>query len=138
MVQTLLLFSQSRFYSMFPLSCVRNLTICFINWEHAVTTQRALIFFLSVFLLFPTLSRHDVCLYFIKNFFRHSVFKFVLWDLSINLAERGFYGSFFLLFTNHRTGGEGGGLFFNSSVPLHRHLDIRQAITAEQRALRIR
>ena len=37
-------------------------------------------------------------------------------------------------FTNHRTAGEEGGHFFKSSLPLpplHRHLDISRAITAE-------
>ena len=46
-----------------------------------------------------------------------------------------FYLGFLLrTFTNHRTAGEGGGHFFNSSLhfhPLHRHLDISRAITAE-------
>ena len=40
-------------------------------------------------------------------------------------------------FTNHRTAGEGGGHFFNSSLPLHRHLDISRAITAESSPLYI-
>ena len=41
---------------------------------------------------------------------------------------------------NHRTEGEGGGHFFNSSVqlhPLHRQLDISRAITAESSPLHI-
>ena len=43
-------------------------------------------------------------------------------------------------FTNHRTAGEEGRHFFNSSYhfpPLHRHLDISQAITAESSPLLI-
>ena len=43
-------------------------------------------------------------------------------------------------FTNHRTAGEGGGHFFNSSLPLppvHRHLDISRVITAESSPLHI-
>ena len=43
-------------------------------------------------------------------------------------------------FTNHRTAGEGGGHFFNSSLhfhQLHRHLDISRAITAGSLPLHI-
>ena len=43
-------------------------------------------------------------------------------------------------FTNHRSAGEGGGHFFNSSLPfdpLRRHLDINRAITAESSPLHI-
>ena len=41
-------------------------------------------------------------------------------------------------FTNHRTAGKGGGHFINSSLPLpplHKHLDISRAITAESSPL---
>ena len=53
-----------------------------------------------------------------------------------------FYLGFLLqTFTIHRTAREGGGYLFNSSVPLqpasHTHLDIRQAITAENSPLHI-
>ena len=43
-------------------------------------------------------------------------------------------------FTIHGTAGEGGGYLFNSSLPLpplHRHLDISRAITAESSPLHI-
>ena len=43
-------------------------------------------------------------------------------------------------FMDHRTAGEGGGHFYNSSLPLHllhRYLDISRAITAESSPLHI-
>ena len=54
-----------------------------------------------------------------------------------------FLSVFFFLsrtFTIHRTAGEGGGYLFNSSPPLpplHRHLDISRAVTAESSPLHI-
>ena len=40
-------------------------------------------------------------------------------------------------FTIHRTEGGGGGYLFNSSLPLHGHLDISRAIAAESSPLHI-
>ena len=67
-----------------------------------------------------------------------------LYNLSKNEKKNLFWGNFFFFFhlgflsrtfTNHRTVGEGGGDFFLTPYyyfhPLHRHLDISRAITAE-------
>ena len=61
--------------------------------------------------------------------------------VSSSISDFFFYLGFLLQpFTNHRTAGEGGGHFLNSSLRLHllhRHLDISWVITAESSPLHI-
>ena len=72
------LFTQSQHFPFLVFETMLCFLLCSINCEHAATTQRAPIFFVSISLLLPILLPHVVCLYFIKNFFWSSVFKFVI------------------------------------------------------------
>ena len=77
-----MLFSQPRFtqnFLFFVLETLLCVLLCFINCEHAATTQRVRIFFLCVFLLLPILftSRCLFLLYleFLLNFLGFSPFN---------------------------------------------------------------
>ena len=75
------------------------------------------------------------------DFFVRILWFFRLKDLLIHVVVFFFYLGFLLrTFTNHRTAGEGGGHFFNSSLPLpsaSQTLSISRAITAESSPLHI-
>ena len=73
---------------------------------------------------------------------QHNCLNWSLLSKGIDLCEFSFCYMGFLsrTFTNHRIAGERGGHFFNSLLPfhsLHRHLDIRRAITVGSSPLHI-
>ena len=77
------------------------------------------------------------------EFLRHVLFFNVYESMNFNRLNLDFFYLCFLSqrFTNHRTAREGGGHFFNSSLPLppalHRNLDISRTITADSSPLHI-